>query len=92
MKYRSRSEIIALILETAARTNEGATKTKVMYTAFLSHTQLERYLTIALEGGLIEFQEATKTYRTTEKGLHFLQISNQLDGMISKRDGANRTM
>ena len=31
MKYRNRTEIVAMILESA---NEGATKTKIMYNVF----------------------------------------------------------
>jgi predicted transcriptional regulator len=34
MKYRSRTEIVAMILDAA---NGGATKTKIMYKAFLSY-------------------------------------------------------
>jgi predicted transcriptional regulator len=38
MKYRGRTEIVATILDTA---NEGAIKTKIMYTAFLGYNQLK---------------------------------------------------
>ena len=41
MKYRSRTEIVAMILEAA---NGGATKTRIMYKAFLSYAQLREYL------------------------------------------------
>jgi predicted transcriptional regulator len=37
MKYRRGTEIISIILESA---NGGATKTKIMYKAFLSYAQL----------------------------------------------------
>jgi len=38
MKYRSRTEIVSRILDAA---NGGATKTKIMYKAFLSYAQLK---------------------------------------------------
>jgi Winged helix-turn-helix len=44
MKYRSRTEIVGLILEAA---NGGAMKIKIMYKAFLSFAQLREYLTTA---------------------------------------------
>ncbi len=76
MKYRSRSEIIALLLEGA---NGGmATKTKLMYKAFLSFNQLKEYLAVLVENGLIEY-EGNQTYRTTEKGMHMLQLQNKLE-------------
>ena len=46
MRYRSRSDIAALILEAA---NGGAAKTKIMYKAFLSYVQLKQYLNILIE-------------------------------------------
>jgi predicted transcriptional regulator len=79
MKYRSRTDISVLILEAA---NGGATKTKIMYKAFLTYLQLKEYLTMLSENGLLEFEEPTQTYRTTEKGLHLLQIYNRVDRLI----------
>ena len=40
MGNRSRTEIVGNILDAA---NGGATKTKIMYTAFLSYGQLNRF-------------------------------------------------
>jgi predicted transcriptional regulator len=76
MKYRSRSDIIGLILEAA---NGGATKTKIMYKAFLSFAQLREYLSMLSEKGLIEYQDGTQRYRTTEKGIRLLRIYNQMN-------------
>ena len=76
MKYRSRSDIIGLILEAA---NGGATKTKIMYKAFLSFAQLREYLSMLGEKGLIEYEEGLQKYRTTEKGIRLLQIYNQMN-------------
>src|SRR5215216_3224714 len=42
MRYRSRTDIISKILDTA--NGGGATKTKLMYQAFLSFTQVKTYL------------------------------------------------
>ena len=76
MKYRSRSEIIALLLEGA---NGGmATKTKLMYKAFLSFNQLKEYLMVLVENGLIEY-DGNHTYRTTEKGMRMLQLQNKIE-------------
>jgi predicted transcriptional regulator len=41
-KYRNRTEIIASVLEAAKGT--GASKTKIMFTAYLSYEQLKEYL------------------------------------------------
>lgn len=83
MKYRSRSDIIGLILEAA---NGGATKTKIMYKAFLSFAQLREYLSMLSEKGLIEYQDGTQRYRTTEKGIRLLQIYNQMNDELVVAD------
>jgi predicted transcriptional regulator len=73
VKYRSRTEIVAMILEAA---NGGATKTKIMYKAFLSYAQLREYLSVLIENNLLEYLEGSQTYKTTEKGLNFLKMHN----------------
>ena len=79
MKYRSRTEIVAMILEAA---NGGATKTKIMYKAFLSYAQLREYLSVLIENNLLEYLEGSQTYKTTEKGLKFLKMNNQIGELL----------
>lgn len=76
MKYRSRTDITGLILEAA---NGGATKTKIMYKAYLSFAQLREYLSMLLEKGLIDYVEGQAIYKTTEKGIRLLQMCNQMN-------------
>ncbi|HYT46711.1 MAG TPA: winged helix-turn-helix domain-containing protein [Methylomirabilota bacterium] len=77
MKYRSRSEIVGLLLDAA---NGGAaTKTKLMYKAYLSFNQLREYLALLVENGLIEYEQGMQTYRTTEKGMRVLHLQNKID-------------
>ena len=79
MKYRSRTEIVSNILNAA---NRGATRTKIMYKAFLSYSQLKEYLSILVENNLLESQEGTQTYKTTEKGLNFLKMNNEMEELF----------
>lgn len=66
-----------MILESA---NGGpVTKTKIMYSAFLSYQQLKEYLTILQENNLIEYQEGERAYRTTNKGMELLLLSTKID-------------
>ena len=79
MKYRSRTEIVSMILEAA---NGGATKTKIMYIAFLSYNQLKEYLSILIENNLIEYLDGTHKFKTTEKGLNLLKIHNEMTELL----------
>jgi predicted transcriptional regulator len=82
MKYRSRIEIISEILDAAK--GGGATKTKMMYQAFLSYDQMKEYLTVLTQNGLLCYDFDTRTFKTTEKGFRFLDTYNQMDGMIKE--------
>ena len=79
MKYRSRTEIVAMILEAA---NGGTTKTKIMYKAFLSYNQLREYLSVLIENDLIEYLEGSPIYKTTEKGMTFFKMNNEIEELL----------
>ena len=76
MKYRSRSDIVGLILDAA---NGGATKTKIMYKSYLSFAQLRDYLATLTEQGLIEYEEIGHLFKTTSKGLRVLKLQNEIN-------------
>ena len=63
--------MLAAMLEVA---KGKVTKTKIMYSAFLSYVQLKEYLSVLIETNLIEYNEGTQTYKTTEKGLNYLDM------------------
>lgn len=82
MKNRSRTDLIASILEVTSKGE--ARKTKIMYEAFLSYMQLKQYLSILQEKDLIKYQGSERTsFITTEKGKHFLNTYNKINEMIA---------
>jgi predicted transcriptional regulator len=81
MKYRSRTDITAQILESA---NGSSTKTKIMYKAFLSYAQLKEYITMLVDNGLLEYNSAEQTYKTSPKGLKFLQVYGKMGEFVQQ--------
>jgi predicted transcriptional regulator len=81
MKYRNRPEIISNILYAA---NGSASKTKIMYKAFLSYAQIKEYLPMLLENNLLELLDGGK-YRTTEKGIRFLKMNEEIQDLIESK-------
>ena len=79
MKYRSRMDIVTTVLD-AART--GISRTKIMYSAYLSYAQTIEYLEFLHGNGLLKYEQGSKTYRTTEKGLKFLHASSKVNDMM----------
>jgi predicted transcriptional regulator len=84
MKYRDRTEIITLILASASRMN-GVLKTRIMYEAFLSFSQVEEYIALLLRNSLLEHDDLKKTYKTTEKGLRLLELCNSINEIVDNK-------
>ncbi len=60
----------------------GATQTKIMYSAFLSYSQLKEYLMVLTQNDLLSYDLNTRTFKTTEKGLRFIDAHDQIDDMM----------
>jgi predicted transcriptional regulator len=92
MKYRSRLEIIASMLEVAA--SGDASRTAIMYKSFISHAQLKEFLSFLLQKGIIiEYRKERKgnreertLYKTTEKGLHLLHLYNEMNNLLGLKN------
>jgi predicted transcriptional regulator len=87
MKYRSKTDILASILEAA---NGGdATKSQILYKSFLSYCQLREHIQLLFESGLLELEpdQSQKTrFKTTEKGLRFLKIHKELNQIFTEKE------
>lgn len=82
---RNRIEIIAQILEVVNEgSDDGVTKTKIMYKAFLNYAQLKEYLTILTDNGLLSYDVGTQTFKTSKKALRFLKACNELDQLTKE--------
>lgn len=77
MRYRSRIDIIGLVLRSAMR---GTTKTKLMYDAYLSYSQLREYLSFVEQRELVTLEN--KIYRLTPRGFQFLNLCEELDELL----------
>jgi predicted transcriptional regulator len=82
-KYRNRIEIICQILEAA---NGGVIKKiEIMYKANLSYTQLKEYVIVLTESDLLRYDLDKQTFKTTEKGLRFLDSYNHMDAVMKAK-------
>ena len=86
MKYRSRTDIIAMILQSAIN---GATKTRIMYGAYLSYGQVQEYLSFLMEKDLIRREEGSGLYKLTQRGVHLLHVYENISDMITVNDQKN---
>jgi len=69
----------------------GAIKTQIMYGASLSFAQLKVYLSLLLDVNLLEAVETAKKtiYKTTNKGLLYLQSYMEIEELLKKEKGDN---
>lgn len=84
-KRRDRLYIIAEILNVA---REGSLKTQIMYSANLSFAQLNEYISFLLKMKLLRINtdETKKIYKTTGKGLKYLQNYEEIAQLLSKEE------
>src|SRR5437016_4499440 len=86
VKYRTKTDIIAMILQAAIN---GATKTRIMYGACLSYAQVKEYLSFMIEKELIRYEEGSQVYKLTQKGLQLLHVYEDIGDMITLKDQKN---
>ena len=84
LKYRSRTDIIVLML-TTAKELQGVNKTRIMYEAFVSYAQMKEYLELLLGNGMLEHIQ-NKRYRTTEKGLRMIDAYQRAAQLVGTKD------
>ena len=53
-----------------------------MYKAVISYDYMKQFLLSLAEDGLIEYEQGRMTYRTTAKGMHLLQLYNNMNEMV----------
>jgi predicted transcriptional regulator len=80
---RSRHELYASILKSAASNSEGTRITKIMYDSFLSYTMISRNLKELMKAGLLVNEPDVTRYKITDKGLKFLELSEKMNDLIS---------
>lgn len=79
---RSRHEIYASILKSAARNKEGTRITRIMYESLLSYTVISRDLKELVKAGLLVNLPDITSYKITDKGLKFLELAQNMNDLI----------
>jgi predicted transcriptional regulator len=74
-RHRSRTDMIAAILEAAAG---GSNFTRIMFTSYMSYQQCTEYIDLVKKRELLSFDKSSKTYATTQKGRQFLGIYEKI--------------
>ena len=82
-RHRSKVDIVYDILVSA--TGSGAKKTHILYKANISSTQVENYFSALLAHNLLDHgqdNEGNRVFRTTEKGLRFIDCCEEIRSLI----------
>jgi predicted transcriptional regulator len=80
-RNRTSTDILAQILN-AANYSGSINKSKIMYKANISYTQLKEYTSIMVESDLLKYDENKQTYRVTDRGLRFLKVYEHINELI----------
>ena len=49
-----------------------------------SYNELKEYLSVLKENNRIEYNEGNQTYKTTEKGLNYLKMQNEMGELLQQ--------
>lgn len=56
---------------------------RILLNRFLSPDQLQNYLMVLQENRMLVYEEDKQIYKTTDKGMYFLQIYNQVGDLVA---------
>jgi len=90
MRNRQKDEMTRDILTVS---NGGAIISHIMFKAYASHAQAKSYLGELIENGFVVYDELDRKYRTTAKGLEYLQAMESISEMFctnTKRSTPNQ--
>jgi predicted transcriptional regulator len=86
MKYRGSTEIIDTMLRSV---KSGATKTHIMYKAYLSYGQLKEYLKLMQDRNLISYDASSQLFLITDKGLRFMNAFEKISELVPSAEERN---
>jgi predicted transcriptional regulator len=90
MQNRQKDEMVRDILTVS---NGGATISQIMFKAYTSHSQAKSYLGELIQSAFLEYDPLDRKYRTTSKGLEYLQAADRMAEMLTintRRSVANK--
>lgn len=83
MRNRQKDEIMRDVLYTA---QGGAGITKIMFRAYMTHSQAKEYTQMLMRNGLLEHDieaASLRQFRTTPKGIGYLATAERMSEMLA---------
>lgn len=86
MDKSKRRDKLVIMTEIIGIAKNGTSKTHIMFKANLSFSQLNQYISLLLQSGLIKivFNNNRQKYIATEKGLEFMEKQCEVIDMINE--------
>ena len=80
MRKKRIIDIISLILDAANQDNNAkGTKTTILYRTLLDQPELREFWNALIKNDLLKFDSQMRTFKTTKRGLVFLQDYEKMD-------------
>ncbi len=81
MKSRISIEIVDSILRSV---RSGTTTTRIMYSTYLSYSQVKNYLSILLAKALIKYEPETGLYKITPNGIELVRSLEEIRVLVDE--------
>jgi predicted transcriptional regulator len=82
-----RRDKLVIMMEIIGIAKKGITRTQIMFHANLSFSQLNEYIELLLERGLLQkvSNDGRMIYKATGKGLEFVEKQQEIIGMLNEK-------
>ena len=85
-KNKNIINIVSLILDVTNQDNDAkGNSSTIMYRALFNQPELREFWNALIKNGLLKFDSKTRTFKSTEKGLAFLQDYEKMVRHITKK-------
>ena len=81
-RYRNKIDVVTLVLNTG--NGNEVKQLEILSKANVTHKLLKEYLFILLQFNLIEYMQNQRTYKTTEKGIRFIDNYYQMKNLVNR--------
>ena len=88
MEYKSRSHVVASILEATANTAKNSNRTGLKHTEIMHRTgipniYLKAYMQLLQQKELVRYDSQKQVFGITEKGINYLCLNNEINKLLA---------
>jgi len=70
----------------------GSTRSKLMFESYMPFSRVKTYLSYLQENQMLIYNKKTRLYSTTQNGIRFLQMHEEMNELFCRKQNCNEEM